>query len=202
MIGTVLLSIAGFVLSSFAGLYAGRVFCAGMEPLPDGPPPSNPHPELVLIVAGILGAYTSARGLPPVSLGIFALVCGVLSAIWYADLSRGTIPDPFTLLPLGAIGVAAALSGRWEIIASAVIPAIPFIIMAALSHGRGLGWGDAKLAALGGALIGMQNAVLGFGIACIFAIVIARFRPDRTRPIAFAPYMVLAIAVPLALQGH
>jgi leader peptidase (prepilin peptidase)/N-methyltransferase len=197
----VLLSLALFAASTALGVYASRFVCAGVVPLPDGPPSANPHPRFVIAVGALLGATAAARGLPPLMLVIFCLVCGVLAAIWYADIVCGIVPDVFSLLPLATIAIAAGLAGRWDVILSAAIPMIPFAIVAAISRGRGMGWGDTKLAGLGGALLGMQDAVLSFGIASVVAIVISRFRADRSRPIAFAPYLVLGIAVPLALQA-
>jgi leader peptidase (prepilin peptidase)/N-methyltransferase len=183
------------------GVYAARLVCAGIEPLADGPPSGNPHVPYVIGVCALLGGVAAARGLPPLMLAIFCLVCAVLTAIWYADIVCGIVPDLFSLLPLATIALAASLAGHWDVLISAGIPMIPFAVVAALTRGRGMGWGDTKLAGLGGALLGMQDAVLSFGVAYLIAIVISRFRADRTRPIAFAPYLVVGIAVPLALQA-
>jgi leader peptidase (prepilin peptidase)/N-methyltransferase len=197
----VLLSMALFAASAALGSYASRLVCAGIEPFPDGPPSGNPRVPYVIAGCAVLGAVAAARGLPPMLLLIFCLVSGVLAAIWYADIVCGIVPDVFSLLPLVTIGIAAGFAGRWDVLLSAGIPMIPFVIVAAMTRGRGMGWGDTKLAGLGGALIGMQNAVLAFGIASVVAIVISRFRADRSRPIAFGPYLVVGIAVPLALQA-
>jgi prepilin signal peptidase PulO-like enzyme (type II secretory pathway) len=201
MLPVVLLCVAAFALAAALGCYAARLICLGVEPLPDGPPSGDPHTKIVIAASGVLGAIAAVRGLPPIMLAIFCFVCGILAAIWYADTVRGIVPDVFTLLPLAAIGIAAGFSGRWDVIVSALVPTIPFAIVAYASKGRGMGWGDVKLAALGGALLGMQNAVLAFALASIVAIVVSRFRADRTRPMALAPYLVAGIAVPLALQA-
>lgn len=197
----VLLSMVSYATLSAVGVYAAQLTCAGIEPLPDGPPSGKPHVPYVIGACALIGAVSAARGLPPLMLVIFCLVCGVLSAIWYADIVCGIVPDIFSVLPLLTIAVAAGLAGRWDIIISAGIPMIPFAIVAAMTRGRGMGWGDTKLAGLGGALLGMQDAVLAFGIASVVAIVVSRFRADRTRPIAFGPYLVLGIVIPLALQA-
>jgi prepilin signal peptidase PulO-like enzyme (type II secretory pathway) len=197
----VLLSMALFAGSSALGSYTARLVCAGVEPLPDGPPSGNPRVLYVVGACALLGGISAARGLPPLMLAIFCLVCGVLAAIWYADIVCGIVPDLFSLLPLATIAAAAGFAGRWDVLLSAAIPMIPFAIVAAMTRGRGMGWGDTKLAGLGGALLGMQDAVLSFGVASVVAIVISRFRADRTRPIAFGPYLVAGIALPLALQA-
>ena len=197
----IILCIVSFGSAAALGLYAAWLICSGIESLPDGPPSGNPRIPYVIGTCALLGAIAGARGMPFMMLAIFCLVCAILSAIWYADIVRGIVPDVFTLLPLAAIGIAAGLSGRWEVLFSALIPMIPFAVVAWMTKGRGMGWGDVKLAGLGGALLGMQNAVLAFALASVVAIVVSRFRSDRTRPIAFGPYLVAGIAVPLALQA-
>ena len=197
----VLLGIVAFAAASALGIYAATLICSSIESLPDGPPSGNPHVPYVIAASSLLGAIASARAMPFMMIAIFCLVCAILSAIWYADIVRGIVPDVFTLMPLAAIGIAAGLSGRWEVLFSALIPMIPFAIMAFATKGHGMGWGDVKLAGLGGALLGMQNAVLAFALASVVAIIVSRFRADRTRPIAFGPYLVAGIAVPLALQA-
>ncbi len=197
----VLLGIVAFGAAAALGLYAATLICSTIESLPDGPPSGNPRVPYVIAASSLLGAVASARGMPLMMIAIFCLVCAILSAIWYADIVRGIVPDVFTLLPLAAIGIAAGMSGRWEVLVSALIPMIPFAITAWFTKGHGMGWGDVKLAGLGGALLGMQNAVLAFALASVVAIIVSRFRADRARPIAFGPYLVAGIAVPLALQA-
>ena len=68
-----------------------------------------------------------------------------------------------------------------------------------------MGWGDAKLAALGGALLGAREAALAFMFAAIAAAVIARrsngmrLAGAMPRPIAFGPYLAAAIVAMLPL---
>lgn len=197
----ILLAVAGFAVSAAAGLWGGRALCAGVIPLADGPAPGDAHARFVVVVGAMVGGIAASRGLGPAPLTLLALVCGLLAAIWYCDIVRGIVPDVFTLVPLAALGVAALAAHRPEVLAAAAVPAIPFLIMAALTRGRGLGWGDVKLAALGGALVGMQSAVLLYGCASLAAIVVSRLRGRRMQPIAFGPYLVVAIVVPLALAA-
>ena len=56
-------------------------------------------PERALIAAcAFLGAVAAARGLPFGPVAMIALTCGLLVAIWAADVTRGIIPDHFTLI--------------------------------------------------------------------------------------------------------
>jgi prepilin signal peptidase PulO-like enzyme (type II secretory pathway) len=128
-------------------------------------------------------------------------MAGVLTAIWCVDVTRGIVPDALTLVPLAALVLAGLLTGRWYVLAAAAVPAIPFAYMAWRTKGMGIGWGDVKLVALGGALLGMQTAILAFALATAGAIVIAHLRRQSSEPIAFAPYLVAAIALPLTIAA-
>ena len=72
-------------------------------------------------------------------------------------------------------------------------------IAALASRGRGMGWGDVKLAALGGALLGVADATLAYFVAAAVAYVIARRTAGVRRPIAFGPYLAASIAVTLTI---
>jgi prepilin signal peptidase PulO-like enzyme (type II secretory pathway) len=197
---TILLAIVAFAGAAALGLAAARSVCGTIaESPPGGPPPGVVPQRLLVIGAAALGAIAAARGIPLPGMAIVWLACGLLTAIWASDVMRGIIPDMFTLVPLGAILLAAALAGHWEICVAAVVPAIPFAFLAWRSGGMGLGWGDVKLAMLGGPLIGMQYALMAFALGCLAAVVVARVRRVSNQPVAFAPYMASAIVLPLAL---
>jgi prepilin signal peptidase PulO-like enzyme (type II secretory pathway) len=181
------------------GIYTARYVCAGQTPPPDGPPPGTVPTRVLIVANALLGAFAAMRGLPPQGLAIVALACCVLTAIWVADVELGIIPDAFTLAPLGALLLAAALSGHWYVAIVAVVPALPFAVLAWRSRGIGLGWGDVKLAALGGPLIGIQGALIFFALGCTVAVIVARVRGISGKPVAFGPYLATAIALPLAL---
>ena len=63
-----------------------------------------------------------------------------------------------------------------------------------------MGWGDVKLAALGGVALGWQPMIPFFAIACLVAAAIALFRRRKNEPIAFAPYLAGAIGVALTVS--
>jgi prepilin signal peptidase PulO-like enzyme (type II secretory pathway) len=86
----------------------------------------------------------------------------------------------------------------WPLI-SAFVAFIPFACLAIVSKGVGMGWGDVKLAALGGAILGFETAFLAFAIGAVVAVVWAYRRGHQKQVIAFAPYLAGAIAVALPL---
>jgi prepilin signal peptidase PulO-like enzyme (type II secretory pathway) len=191
-----------FAAFAYAGALAALTYWGAIPRLDGSPTPVAAAPVTFLIsAAAIIGAVCAWHGAPTETLAIIAAMTGVLTAIWCVDVTRGIVPDALTLVPLLALVLAGLLTGRWYVLAAAIVPAIPFAYMAWRTKGMGLGWGDVKLVALGGALLGMQTAILAFAIATAVAIVIARVRRQATEPIAFAPYLVAAIAVPLAVAA-
>jgi leader peptidase (prepilin peptidase)/N-methyltransferase len=200
MIVAIVTAAIAFGIFTFAGLLIARTYFAG-EPIADGPPVSEPPVNALLIAAVIAGGICGYRGMAPEALGIVAASCALMAAIWYTDVTRGIIPDALTLMPLGALIVAGLLTGRWYVVVVAAIPAAPFAFMAWRTKGIGMGWGDVKLAALGGALLGMKDAMLAFALVSVVAIVIAKLqRQEKRRPVAFAPYLASAIILPLVLR--
>ena len=136
---------------------------------------------------------------PPLDqLVITAIVTVCLVAIWYCDAKTGIIPDVFTLVPLGLLVIYGFVQHDPMVLASAAIMFVPFAVLAFISKGRGMGWGDAKLAALGGALLGVSGATVAFVVASLAAALAAwlKYR-SRNAPIALGPYLVAAIAASL-----
>jgi prepilin signal peptidase PulO-like enzyme (type II secretory pathway) len=187
----------GFAAAAWVGMSLGRRLCAGRTPFADGPAPGRARPVLVLLVAGSVGAAAAMHGLATVPIAVVALVTAALAGCVIADWSCGIVPDALTLLPLGALIVAFAFRSDFGPLLAAVLVALPFALAATLSRGRGMGWGDVKLAALGRALLGAPAATLAFVLAALAAYAGSRFAGDRARPIAFAPYLAGGIAVVL-----
>lgn len=204
----VVLAAAAFAAAAMLGILAARYVVADIEEMPGSPPPMVVPVRALLIASAILGGLAAARGMSPGSLGFIALAFGVLAAIWASDVTAGVIPDVFTLFPLAAIVLASVaavvvhrltLPALTSLIIAMLVPAIPFAFVAWRSRGLSLGWGDVKLAALGGPLIGLQESLLAFSIGCAAAVVVARMRKTGNSAIAFGPYLAAAIAIPLAL---
>jgi prepilin signal peptidase PulO-like enzyme (type II secretory pathway) len=127
-----------------------------------------------------------------------AIVVGALVASWYSDVLCGIIPDYFTLLPLALIVVLRALYSDWTNLLVMVVVTACFALAAFFSKGKGMGWGDVKLVALGAVVLG-DRSLLAFSAACLAAVVVAAVRRRRTEPMAFAPYLASAIALALAV---
>jgi prepilin signal peptidase PulO-like enzyme (type II secretory pathway) len=182
-------ALAGVV---FAECYRGIRLC--------GAPPQSEPPVLWMAASCMLvGAYVTVHASLPAMLVLW-FVLASLCAIWCTDARSGIIPDATTLIPLAVVLAFGATQHNWYSLASAAFIVVPFAIAASATKGMGMGWGDVKLAALGGAVLGVQLAIIMFCIACAAAAIPALVRRRGRIPIALGPYLVCAIlaGVPLA----
>jgi prepilin signal peptidase PulO-like enzyme (type II secretory pathway) len=191
-----------FTAAALLGVVCAELICVRVEPFADGPPPASPRPVLIVALMAVVGAFVAVHGFAVSVLAIGAVAAFALTGCWYCDLARGIIPDFFTLFPLGCLGVFAATQGEWRVVISAAVPFVPFALAATFSRGRGMGWGDAKLVALGGAVLGAQSALVAFALSCFTAGIVARLGGRRGTPVAFAPYLVVAAALALAFGAY
>jgi prepilin signal peptidase PulO-like enzyme (type II secretory pathway) len=190
-----------FAIAAWAGTLLADVLSKNFKPHEDGPTPVV-FPRWPFPVAGaLLGLATSLLDPAPLHLAVVELVLVALAACTACDLRCGMLPDVCTLGPLVLLIGLAAFQHNWAAPLGAAFIAIPFAASALFSRGRGMGWGDVKLAALGGALLGAPGATLAFTFAAIAAYLIAWRTGGLRRPIAFGPYLAVSIAATGALGG-
>lgn len=191
---SILLGAMFFVAAGWVGTLLSELFTPASQ-LDGAPPRSEPPIALILAGCAVTGAIVASHAISSFQVVLLAVVCACLSAIWCTDTRFGIVPDALTLGPLSIILLAAFTQHQWGLFVSAAIPFVPFAVAATMSKGLGMGWGDVKLAALGGAVLGAQSATLVFALACAAAVIVAYRRGWRGAPIAFAPYLVGAIFV-------
>jgi prepilin signal peptidase PulO-like enzyme (type II secretory pathway) len=201
MLGAVILAFV-FACAAACGLALAQVLCAHVEPPEGGPPPQQLHPAIPIALSALVGFLLGLHGASPMQTAIVALLCVPLNGAWYADARKGIVPDAFTLIPLALVACAVVLHHTWFVAISGLVTGGAFAIAALLSRGRGMGWGDAKLAALAGALLGLPWSVGVLGLACFAATVVSVIRTRGTQPIAFAPYIVIAVLADIGLTVH
>jgi len=198
--------LAGFVfaVAAYIGLRISAMLCRTIEPFSDGPRPGN-TPGLALITGAFAVGYAVAErgaGLP--ALLIVIVLTTSLVAAWASDVQCGIVPDSFTVVPLVGVLLVTVIEGDVMPAVSAAVAFVPFAIAALVSKGRGMGWGDVKLVALGAAVLGLQASMFAFGAACLTAAAVAFARGRRHEPIALAPYLAgasaAAIVIPLFLK--
>lgn len=184
-----------FAAAGFLGVVLASSIVPRIQRFEDGPAPS-PSPDYAIIgVCGLLGAIVTPHAGSPAQIAFLAVLFVSLAAIWHTDVRTGIVPDVFTLGPLAIITLVALIERDWMLLISMAVPAVPFAIAAWISKGRGMGWGDVKLVALGAAVLGAQTATLAFAIACVAAVLFAFWKRRTAQPIAFAPYLVGAIVI-------
>ena len=196
---TIALAAVLFGAAAWGGTVVAEMLCAVRTPFDDGPAPVAFARWPFALAGAAIGAALAAQGESPARLALLVFVMVALAGCCAADLACGLLPDPLTLVPLAVVAGAGLLSHDWAPLLSAALVFSPFAVAALLSRGRGMGWGDAKLAALGGALLGAREAAFAFMLAAIAAAVIARRMGAARRPIAFGPYLAAAIVAMLPL---
>lgn len=204
MILTLLVTAVIFGCAGLIGSLLATLVIPQLPDLADTPAQRDIAAWLPPLLCALFGIGLVVLSATPRQVNIAALAMLPLAAIWRIDAKKGLIPDAFTLGPLALMLVYGVLSRTWLfILVGAAIPFISFALAALFSKGRGMGWGDAKLAALGGALLGAAPALFAFAVACMLAVTLSLLR-DRTgkTPIAFGPYLVGAIAVGILYSAH
>lgn len=138
---------------------------------------------------------------------ILAIILGsVLSIILFYDLKHQLVPDPLILI-LGLIFLIKLIfnlipifymqNNFWQPILGGLIVAGFFFLIYFITHGKGMGLGDAKLGLILGLFLGVKLSIfmlwLAFLIGAIFAVIMLILKlKKRTDKIAFAPFLILA----------
>ena len=187
-----------FGCAAFLGVQISASLCEKIVPFDDGPTPGKPPTIGLVAGAAILGGAIALHAPSLSSLGLFAILIVSLVACWYSDVRCGIVMDYFTIVPLVLVLAFGLFAHDLQPLIAAAVVAIPFGLAALFSKGRGMGWGDVKLVALGAAVLGLQTSVLAFAGACLAAVAIAAIRRRRAEPIAFVPYLAGSMAVALA----
>ncbi len=198
---TVLFATLAFAAVALGASRASAALCRGIVAFVDGPRPGRPRADLLVAGAALVGGALAFRHPDARSLALGALLVASVVACTYCDVARGIVPDFFTLVPLAVLGAACAVErDAWPALAALAVAA-PFALVALLSRGRGMGWGDVKFAALAGGVLGIESAIVAFSVASLAAAAFAVARGRREEPIAFVPYLAGSAAVALAVAG-
>jgi prepilin signal peptidase PulO-like enzyme (type II secretory pathway) len=181
------------------GSVLGARLARAQPPLDDAPPPVRYRQWPFVVLGSIVGA-ASAHDVATPEVLLIAVVIGLLAACAAADLRCGIIPDRCSLGVLALVLIVSGFRHDWYPGIGAAVLAVAFACTALISRGRGMGWGDVKLAAAGGALLGPADAALAFAAAAMLAYALALRAGRASQPIAFGPYLAASTAIALAFQ--
>ena len=136
------------------------------------------------------------------SIAIIIIYTAILVAISVVDIKHRLILDKISypamgvallLAPFGSSGLLLSLAGG----------AAGFILMALyMKLSNGAGFGDVKLAALVGLMVGFPDVLLVICLSCIISAIIASviIRLKKENEVPFAPAMALATVSTLCWQ--
>lgn len=184
-------------LAAWTGTMFAGILCRDVVPFEDGPTPVPFKRWHFLIAGAAVGASASVHGWNPAHLAGATLLLGALATCAACDLRCGILPDICTVGVIALTVGFAGWSGNWAPALSATCIAVPFAAVALLTRGRGMGWGDVKLAAAGAAVLGIGGAVVAYVFAATIAYAIARRGAALQRPLPFGAYLAGSIAVGL-----
>jgi prepilin signal peptidase PulO-like enzyme (type II secretory pathway) len=122
------------------------------------------------------------------------------------DVLTGYVFDAVTFPAGTMLLVLSCLERRCgSAVGGSVLAALPLIVLYTVTRGRGLGFGDVKLAAAIGLGVGQGGALLCIGAAFVtggaWGIVALARGADRERRVAFAPFLALGAAVTMCIGG-
>ncbi|MGP5156674.1 prepilin peptidase [Pseudoalteromonas prydzensis] len=151
---------------------------------------------LSLIVAYIFGATEQAL--------LYILITWVLVALTFIDIDHMLLPDQLTL-PLVWLALIAAVMGITISPTDAIIGAAcgylslwsVFWLFKLITGKEGMGYGDFKLLAVFGALLGWQSlltiVLLSSVVGAVIGIALLSIQgKDKATPIPFGPYLAIA----------
>jgi leader peptidase (prepilin peptidase)/N-methyltransferase len=136
---------------------------------------------------------------------LFILVITVpFMAIIFADFDYGIIPDSLTIFIILATGIYLVLVHPDKFLLNLLTGFISFVLFVSLyfvTRGRGMGFGDVKLAGAIGFLLGFPKVVLGMYMAFLTGAVIAIIlillgrKKLKKDTIAFGPFLAFSAVV-------
>lgn len=163
---------------------------------------------LVEVITGVLFSATTwwALAHAPALAPVLLYVSAVGVALFLIDLDCQRLPDAIVLpsypIVAAGLGLAGWLSGEWPwttVAFSALVWGATFAIPYYLTQGRGMGFGDVKLAPLLGAVLGalgwgasLVGLLSGFVFGTVVGVALMSLgKAGRKTKVPFGPFMLL-----------
>lgn len=138
------------------------------------------------------------------TLGFYLFITGVFIVIFLSDMWYGIIPDA-VLLPAVIITFLFVILNFKFMIISYIFAGFAafgfFLLLFLLTKGKGIGFGDVKLAFLSGLLTGLTGVIISMYMAFVAGAVVSLIlialgrKKLRGDTIAFGPFMLLGVYV-------
>lgn len=173
------------------------------------------YPLVELLNAAVWVALAAWAANTPGQLGLLPLLLVLGSAglaLLFIDLEHHRLPDAIVLplYPVTLVGlvIAGVTAGHWPIGPAAIGVAIWLVVIGGLwfvTGGRGMGFGDVKLAPILGATLGwvaVASAIVGLFLAFALGAIVglalmAARRAGRRSALPFGPFLLVGSAIGL-----
>jgi hypothetical protein len=121
------------------------------------------------LASAVVGAMLASYATPLAAFGVVGLVCASLAMATWSEVVFGVVDDLVVLVPLAVLLGLSFVQHEIGQIAASLLLAVPFVVLAAMTRGKGIARTDIELAALGGALLGFKFGIAAFVVALLAA---------------------------------
>ncbi len=143
--------------------------------------------------------YLFYSSIPLVYMGAFAIIYATWIVLFGIDMKHQILPDEFLVIGLIIIlllGIPLSPDARLVHVISAACAGGFFFLIWLLSKGRGLGFGDVKLACVLGLLLGHPGTIIALYVAFLTGaiagvILMIGHKAKMKSRIAFGPFLIL-----------
>jgi prepilin signal peptidase PulO-like enzyme (type II secretory pathway) len=142
---------------------------------------------------------------------VYLIVISGMIVVFLSDLKTQIIPDSMQVVLLVCGIVLRLIEGHFQITVlghlfiEGILVMVPILLLYVGTKGKGMGFGDVKLAFVIGVLFGLKLGFIILYLAFVFgavagvALIIKKKKKLKSK-IAFGPYLILAMAAGLFLQ--
>lgn len=163
---------------------------------------------LVEVVCGILTLlvvnkfFFSISTLDPFLLFLSLLLVWGLLVIFFIDLKHQIIPDKIVFPLILLYSIFIVFNGNYSFLAAGIFSFVFFFLLYLITRGRGMGFGDVKLAFLMGLSLGFSGVIVAFYIAFLTGaltgvILILLGKAKFGQKIAFGPFLAFSTIIVL-----
>jgi prepilin signal peptidase PulO-like enzyme (type II secretory pathway) len=159
-----------------------------------------PVVELLTAVLFVLGARPYLSNLRIAELGLTLILFSSLVVIFFIDLEHQIIPDEILLPVIVLFFLRSLLTSNYWLLAAALGASLFLFLIWFVTKGKGMGFGDVKLAFLMGLVLGFPKIVVAFYLAfltgAIIGVILILVKKARFgQKIAFGPFLAAATVI-------